>query len=84
MEPGRALVRSRDRLVAGVISGLARYLGWPVGRTRVAYVVLSVVSGGFPGILVYLLLWVVMPDRGRAPRALRLETPAARDHIPPE
>jgi len=48
-------------MIAGVCSGLAHELGWPVGRTRVAYVVLSVLSAAFPGLLVYVLLWFVVP-----------------------
>ena len=55
------LRRSRDRVIAGVCGGIAEKLGWPVTRVRVAYVVLSIVSVAFPGILVYLLLWLVMP-----------------------
>lgn len=84
MENDRALVRPRDRMIAGVVSGIARYFSWPVDRTRVAYVVLSVVSAGFPGIVVYLLLWLVMPDAERPRRRFRLDDPAARDRIPPE
>jgi phage shock protein C len=48
-------------MVAGVCAGIAHELDWPVGRTRLAYVLLSVLSAAFPGLLVYLLLWLVMP-----------------------
>lgn len=51
-------------MVAGVLGGLARHLGWPADRLRIAYVVLSVLSAAFPGLLVYLVLWFVMPDEG--------------------
>lgn len=84
MENKPALVRSRDRMIAGVVSGIAHYFSWPVDRTRVAFVVLSVLSAGFPGILVYLLLWLVMPDAERPRRRFQLQDPAARDRIPPE
>ena len=57
------LRRSRsDKVIAGVIGGLARYFGMDPTIARVLYVILSVVSVGFPGILVYILLWVVMPE----------------------
>jgi len=57
------LTRSRqDRIIAGVCGGLARYLGWSPFRVRVAYVVVSILSVAFPGILVYLLLWFLMPQ----------------------
>ena len=52
---------TRDCMIAGVCGGLAHELGWPAGRTRIAYVLISLLSAAFPGILVYLLLWFVMP-----------------------
>jgi phage shock protein PspC (stress-responsive transcriptional regulator) len=52
---------SKDRIIAGVCGGLARYLGWSPFRVRVAYVLVSILSVAFPGILVYLLLWFLMP-----------------------
>lgn len=52
---------TRNVMIAGVCAGLAHELGWPVERTRLAYVLLSVFSAAFPGILVYVLLWFVMP-----------------------
>jgi phage shock protein PspC (stress-responsive transcriptional regulator) len=58
----RKLRRSRNRVIAGVCGGIAEWFGWPAGRTRLAYVLLSILSAAFPGILVYLLLWIVMPD----------------------
>ena len=57
----RRLRKSNDRVIAGVCGGLAEWLGWPANRTRLAYVVLSVLSAAFPGILVYLILWIAMP-----------------------
>jgi phage shock protein PspC (stress-responsive transcriptional regulator) len=56
------LRRVRDgALIAGVCGGIARWLGWDPTLTRVLYVVLTVASIGFPGILTYLLLWLIMP-----------------------
>lgn len=49
-------------MIAGVCGGLAEWLGWKAGRVRVAYVIISILSAAFPGIIVYLLLWLVMPD----------------------
>ncbi len=53
--------RSRNKMIAGVCGGLAERLGWSPDRFRVAYVILSIFSAAFPGILVYLVLWFVMP-----------------------
>ena len=55
------LRKSHDKVIAGVCGGLAEWLGWPANRTRLAYVVLSILSAAFPGILVYLILWIAMP-----------------------
>ena len=58
-----ALKRSRkDRIIAGVCGGLAEWLGWDPTVMRVLYVLLSVCSAAFPGLFVYLLLWIVMPE----------------------
>ena len=57
------LRRSRsNKMIAGVIGGLARYFGFDPTTARIIYVVLSVVSVAFPGLLVYILLWVIMPE----------------------
>lgn len=56
------LRRSREhRMIAGVVGGLAEHFGLNVTVLRVLYVVVSILSVAFPGILVYLLLWVVVP-----------------------
>lgn len=61
-EGPRKLSRSRDRMIAGVCGGLAEWFGWPADRVRIAYVILSILSAAFPGILMYLVLWFLMPD----------------------
>jgi len=58
----RRLKRSSDKMIAGVCAGIAEYLGWDVTVVRVLYVLLSIFSAGFPGILVYIVFWLVMPD----------------------
>lgn len=49
-------------MIAGVCGGLAEWVGWKADRVRIAYVILSILSVAFPGIIVYLLLWLLMPD----------------------
>lgn len=62
----RALRRSPDhRMIAGVLGGLAEFFGLDPTVLRVVYVVGSILSVAFPGILVYVLLWIVVP-LGRA------------------
>jgi len=56
------LYRSRKhKTIAGVCGGIAEWLGWDPTVVRVAYVVLSIASVGFPGTIAYLILWAVMP-----------------------
>lgn len=56
------LQRVRDgAIIAGVCGGIARWLGWDPTLVRFLYVVFSVASICFPGILAYLLLWFIMP-----------------------
>ena len=63
------LRRSREkRMIAGVIGGLAERYDLNVTLLRVVYVVVSLLSAAFPGILVYLLLWIIV----------RLEPPRPR------
>ena len=62
MNPSRPLRRSRNnRWIAGVVGGLANYFGLDPTLARVVYVLISVFSAAFPGILVYILLWILMP-----------------------
>jgi phage shock protein PspC (stress-responsive transcriptional regulator) len=57
------LHRSRaNRLIAGVCGGFAEWLGWSPTGVRVLFVVVSILSVAFPGILVYLILWLIMPQ----------------------
>ncbi len=52
-----------DRWLAGVCGGLAEYFGMDPTAVRVGYVLLSMLSAAFPGILVYLILWFLVPER---------------------
>ena len=55
--------RSRNNaMIGGVCAGIAEHFGWSVTRTRVAYVLLSILSVAFPGILIYIILWLVLPE----------------------
>ncbi|MBK6266834.1 PspC domain-containing protein [Marivirga sp. S37H4] len=60
----RRLERSNDRIIAGVCGGIANHLGWDPTKVRLLYILLSILSIGFPGILVYIILWLVMPKQG--------------------
>lgn len=62
MENTRMLRRSTgDRMIAGVMGGMAQYFGLDPNLLRVVYVMGSIISAAFPGILVYVVLWLVIP-----------------------
>lgn len=59
----RTLSRSRDdRVLAGVMGGIARRFGWNSTLTRILFVIISIASAAFPGIIVYLALWLLLPQ----------------------
>ncbi len=66
---GRLRRSKSNRMIAGVIGGLAKYFGFDPTLARVLYVILAIVSVAFPGILVYIILWIIMPEEGEEPRA---------------
>ena len=49
-----------DRKIAGVCGGIAEYLGWDPTLVRLLWVVLTLLGGS--GVLIYVVLWIVMPD----------------------
>lgn len=57
----RGLHRSRrNRMLAGVCGGLAEFFGISAFWFRLAMII-AFIPGGVPGILIYLILWIVMP-----------------------
>ncbi|MFB9429829.1 PspC domain-containing protein [Streptoalloteichus tenebrarius] len=61
------MVRPRDgRWIGGVCLGIARRFGWKPGLVRLAFVVSCALPG--PQVLIYLLLWLIMPDERRVAR----------------
>ena len=62
-DPSNPLRRSRKhRLIGGVCGGLADWLSWDVTLVRVLYIIVSIFSVAFPGLLAYIILWIIMPE----------------------
>jgi phage shock protein C len=62
MADRRPLARSkRNKIIAGVCGGIAESLDWSPTTVRILYVIISILSVAFPGILFYLVLWALMP-----------------------
>ena len=58
----RRLTRSTsDQIIAGVCGGLARWVGWDPTLVRVVYLLATIFLLGLPGVVLYVLLWIVMP-----------------------
>ncbi len=53
---------TNDKIIGGVCGGIAKYLGWDTAIVRLLYVLISIFSAAFPGIFVYIILWIVMPE----------------------
>ena len=60
----RKLLRSNDRMLGGVCAGIAEYFDIDPTLLRIGYLVLSILSAAFPGILIYIILWIIVPPRG--------------------
>lgn len=57
----------RHRIFGGVCGGLALWSGRSPSLIRFLYVLISVISAAFPGIVVYLILWIVIPETPQDP-----------------
>lgn len=62
MEMTKRLFRSNDRMLGGVCAGIAEYLGWDPTLVRISYALITIFGIGSP-ILIYILLWIIMPPR---------------------
>lgn len=62
MNADNKLYRSRnDKMIGGVMAGIGRHYDIDPTKLRIAFVLVSLLSAAFPGILVYLVLWLIIP-----------------------
>ncbi|MGH9363747.1 MAG: PspC domain-containing protein [Thermoanaerobaculia bacterium] len=66
-QPRRLVRSSKHKMIAGVCGGLAEYFVLDPTLVRVAYVIVSIISAAFPGILAYIILMIVMPPPDAGP-----------------
>ena len=62
MNKNRLTRSNNNRVIAGVCAGLAKWLGWDIALVRLLYLLVSIFSAGFPGVLAYIILWIVVPE----------------------
>lgn len=60
MEDKRLIRSTTNRMIAGVAGGLAEYMNLDPTLIRLIFVLLALLGG--PGLLIYLILWLVMPE----------------------
>jgi len=61
MEPQK-LTRSNNKILAGVLGGIAEYFAIDPTLVRILYTALSIFSAGFPGLLLYIIMLILMPQ----------------------
>lgn len=61
MEGIRLARNPNDKWVAGVCSGIARWMGWDATVVRLIFLLGTVFSVGIGGVLAYIILALVMP-----------------------
>lgn len=59
----KKLYRSEDRMLGGVLAGFAEYIYADKTLIRLVYVLLSIFTAGFPGLLIYIICWIVIPEK---------------------
>lgn len=72
----KKLTRSADKKLAGVCGGIAEYFEIDPTVIRIIYAALTIFSAGFPGLLLYLILMLLMPD---VPKANNVEDVEFKD-----
>ncbi len=61
MIENKKLFRSRNGMIAGVCGGMAEFFGLDPTIVRLAYAVVTLLSVAFPGIIIYILCWIIIP-----------------------
>jgi phage shock protein C len=63
----KKLTRSTsDRWVAGICGGIGEYFEIDPNVIRVLWVIITVLTGFVAGIIIYILLWIILPEQGQA------------------
>jgi len=65
---GNRLMRPRhDRKIAGVCAAFGEHLGMDISLVRILWVFLTFAAGFFPGLIAYILAWIIIPDEAALP-----------------
>lgn len=59
----KKLYKSTDKKISGVCAGVAEYFGIDPTIVRIVYALVSLFTGGFGGVIVYVILALIIPQR---------------------
>ncbi len=59
----KKLYKSENKMICGVLSGIAEYFDIDPTIIRIVYVALSLFTAGFPGVLFYIICAIVIPQK---------------------
>ena len=60
----KKLYRSKkNRVIAGVCGGIAEYLDTDPIAIRLLWILLTLFTGFFPGVLGYIIAWIIVPEK---------------------
>ena len=62
MANDKKLVRSNNKIIAGVCGGIAEYFDVDPTLIRVVYAALTLFTAGFPGVILYIIMMLLMPQ----------------------
>jgi len=63
MKSTKKLYRSDNKAIAGVCAGMAEYFNIDIALFRILFLVISILSAAFPGTIVYIIMWILMPKK---------------------
>jgi phage shock protein C len=76
---GRRMLRSRtNRKIAGVCAGMGQYLDLDVALIRVLTVLITLSVGVVPGLIAYVVAWIIVPEEPETYAAVATTQPAAQ------
>ncbi len=59
----KKLTKSKNKVLAGVCAGIAEFFGIDTTLVRAGYAALSLFTAGFPGLLLYIVLMIIVPEK---------------------
>jgi phage shock protein C len=64
----KKLTRSANKILAGVCGGIAEYFDVDPTIIRICYAALSLLSAAFPGLILYIIMMLIMPEKDKNDR----------------